>query len=71
VLAARPSIGKTGLALNTAEHVPFHERRPVVVASLEMSAGRPMIGALCEPLATGFLAAGTDETEQRPPHAAG
>lgn len=37
VLAARPSIGKTSLALNIAEHVAFHEQRPVVVASLEMS----------------------------------
>jgi replicative DNA helicase len=37
VLAARPSIGKTSLALNIAEHVAFHERRPAVLASLEMS----------------------------------
>ncbi len=37
VLAARPSMGKTSLALNLAYNVAVHERQPVGVFSLEMS----------------------------------
>lgn len=37
IVAARPSIGKSSLAINIAEHVAIAEREPVVVFSLEMS----------------------------------
>jgi replicative DNA helicase len=37
VIAGRPSMGKTSLALNIAEHVAVHENVPVGVFSLEMS----------------------------------
>lgn len=37
VIAARPSMGKTALAMNIAEHVVLNERKPVAVFSLEMS----------------------------------
>ncbi|HEV2386447.1 MAG TPA: replicative DNA helicase [Candidatus Acidoferrales bacterium] len=37
ILAARPSMGKTALALNVAENVALGERKPVAVFSLEMS----------------------------------
>ena len=40
VLAARPSMGKTALALNIAEHVAVSEGLPVVVFSMEMGAAQ-------------------------------
>lgn len=40
VLAARPSMGKTALAINIAEHVALKEHLPVAVFSMEMSAGQ-------------------------------
>ncbi|RYG06998.1 MAG: replicative DNA helicase, partial [Burkholderiales bacterium] len=36
VLAARPSMGKTALAINIAEHVALNEGLPVAVFSMEM-----------------------------------
>ncbi len=38
ILAARPSMGKTALAMNMAEHVALRVRSPVLFVSLEMSA---------------------------------
>ncbi|MGZ5235823.1 MAG: replicative DNA helicase [Caldimonas sp.] len=49
VLAARPSMGKTALALNIAEHVAVKEGLPVVVFSMEMGASQlalRMVGSL-------------------------
>ena len=40
VLAARPSMGKTSLAINIAEHVALHENLPVAVFSMEMGAAQ-------------------------------
>lgn len=37
ILGARPSAGKTALALGIAGHVAVHQRKPTVVFSLEMS----------------------------------
>lgn len=37
ILAARPAMGKTAMAMNWAEHIAFSERAPVLFASLEMS----------------------------------
>ncbi len=37
ILAARPSMGKTALALNIAENVALRQREPAAVFSLEMS----------------------------------
>lgn len=38
ILAARPAMGKTALALNIAKHVATMERKPAVTFSLEMGA---------------------------------
>jgi replicative DNA helicase len=49
VLAARPSMGKTALALNIAEHVAVAEELPVLVFSMEMGAAQlalRMVGSL-------------------------
>jgi len=40
VLAARPSMGKTALAINIAEHVALQEQLPVAVFSLERGASQ-------------------------------
>ena len=40
VLAARPSMGKTSLAVNIAEHVALNEGLPVAVFSMEMGAAQ-------------------------------
>jgi replicative DNA helicase len=37
ILAARPSVGKTGFALNIARHIVVEEGQPVFFVSLEMS----------------------------------
>src|SRR5207302_1595367 len=37
VIAGRPSMGKTALAMNVAEHVAVNQKKPVAVFSLEMS----------------------------------
>ncbi|HVM50932.1 MAG TPA: replicative DNA helicase [Candidatus Acidoferrum sp.] len=47
VIAARPSMGKTSLAMNIAEHVALEQRLPVGVFSLEMSADSLVLRMLC------------------------
>src|SRR5215471_12305911 len=47
VIAARPSVGKTSLAMNIAEHVAVEQRLPVGVFSLEMTADSLMLRMLC------------------------
>ncbi len=49
VLAARPSMGKTALAINIAEHVALNEQLPVAVFSMEMGAAQlavRMVGSI-------------------------
>ena len=62
VLAARPSVGKTSLALNIAEHAAVKERRSVGIFSLEMSKDQLVLRLLSgvanidsQRLRTGFL----------------
>jgi len=47
VIAARPSMGKTALAMNIAEHVAVDHGTPVAVFSLEMSASQLVQRLLC------------------------
>jgi len=47
VIAARPSMGKTSLAMNIAEHVAVDQRVPVGVFSLEMTADSLVLRMLC------------------------
>lgn len=47
VVAARPSMGKTSLAMNMAEHVVLEQGLPVGVFSLEMTAESLIMRMLC------------------------
>jgi replicative DNA helicase len=63
VVAARPSMGKTALAMNIAEHVALASKKAVAVFSLEMSSQQLVQRLLCsrakvdlQRLRAGFLA---------------
>lgn len=63
VLAARPAMGKTSLALNVASHAALKSRKTVGIFSLEMAADQLLLRILCSEaridahkLRTGFLA---------------
>ncbi len=43
ILAARPSMGKTALAINIAEHVALNEGLPVAIFSMEMGAAQLVV----------------------------
>jgi replicative DNA helicase len=47
IIAARPSMGKTSLAMNIAENVALDQKLPVGVFSLEMSAQSLILRMLC------------------------
>lgn len=47
IIAARPSVGKTSLAMNVAEHVALELQIPVGVFSLEMTADQLVLRMLC------------------------
>ena len=66
IIAARPSVGKTSMALNIAQHAAVHEAKRVAVFSLEMSKEQLALRLLSaetginpRPLQTGFV----DETD--------
>ncbi|MGE4158133.1 MAG: replicative DNA helicase [Planctomycetota bacterium] len=47
IVAGRPSMGKTSLALDIAEHVGLREKKPVLIFSLEMSEHQISQNMLC------------------------
>ena len=47
ILAARPSMGKTALCLNIAQHIAIHKNLPVGMFSLEMSKEQLLMRMLC------------------------
>ncbi len=47
VIAARPSMGKTALAMNMAEHVAVDQKQPCLIFSLEMSSQQLVQRLLC------------------------
>ncbi len=47
IVAGRPSMGKTSLVMNMAEHVSVDKKTPVVFFSLEMSHGELALRLLC------------------------
>jgi len=62
IIAGRPSMGKTSLGLNMAQHVGVHVGRPVAIFSLEMAKEQLVMRMLCAEaridsasLRTGFL----------------
>jgi len=63
ILAARPSVGKTAFSLNVASHIATHEKKGVLLFSLEMAKEQLVQRLLCmagqvdsSRLRTGFLA---------------
>lgn len=73
VIAARPSMGKTSLAMNIAEHVAVDLQKPVAVFSLEMTAPQLVFRLLCsmarlevQKIRDGFM----DETDFQRLHSA-
>lgn len=54
IIAGRPGMGKTSLALNMAQHVAIREKRPVGVFSLEMSQQELAFRVLCGESGIGF-----------------
>lgn len=62
IFAARPSMGKTSLALNIAEYIALEEKAPIAIFSLEMSKPQLVLRLLCShsrvnihKVRTGFL----------------
>jgi replicative DNA helicase len=47
IIAARPSVGKTALALNMAAHIAVHNRKKVGFFSMEMSKEQVLLRMLC------------------------
>lgn len=47
IIAARPSMGKTALALNFMNHIALKEKKPVFFFSLEMPAAQLMMRLFC------------------------
>lgn len=47
IVAARPSMGKTAFALNVTSHVALHDKKPVLIFSLEMSKEQLVQRMLC------------------------
>ena len=66
IIAGRPGMGKTSLALNIAQHVTVRESRPVGVFSLEMSQQELALRILCSEADVSFsrLRAGHLSTKQ-------
>jgi replicative DNA helicase len=47
IIAARPSVGKTAFALNIAQNIGVHAKKPVAIFSLEMSKDQLVQRMLC------------------------
>ena len=47
IVAARPATGKTAFALNIAQYAAMHDKRNVIIFSLEMSAQQLVMRMLC------------------------
>ena len=47
IIAARPSMGKTSLALNIAQHAAIHQKQTIGIFSLEMSRAALVLRLLC------------------------
>ena len=61
IIAARPSMGKTALALTIAQHVGIHQAKAIAIFSLEMSKEQIVLRMLC-------AEAGVENTKVRTGH---
>ncbi|MBI3963904.1 MAG: replicative DNA helicase [Candidatus Kerfeldbacteria bacterium] len=66
VLAARPSVGKTSLALDMARHVAVHGKQPVAIFSLEMSKEQLADRLLCSQAGVALWKMRTGRLSDRP-----
>jgi len=65
IIAGRPSMGKTALALNMAEHAAVENKLPVAIFSMEMSGSQlamRMLGSIGRLISTSSVPVGSPMT---------
>lgn len=68
ILAARPSVGKTSLALDIARHMAIHQRTTIAVFSLEMSKEQLVDRIICAEAGVDSWKMRTGKLSDKPEH---